>query len=187
MKKVTCRLRDDNTVLEIVVDISNPINQIYIDTYRFKDNYRSNIDSDHEFSFMTHDMLGNIEYTNTQIKYFIMASWLNVDKFSEMYIVTSIFGPNVNETQIVYNEQQLYCFRLKLMDNLCIPCSDKKHIDLLQVLMMRELMFREAVSLSRIDDAIRFYGKILTMKGVIPTIEQMGSANPTGCPTCSSK
>lgn len=181
MKKMTCRLRDDNTVLEITVKKSNPINQIFIDTYENKNSYKSNNSADHEFSFIIPNELVQTEITNTgYIKYYIPAASLELHKYCEMYIVTAVFGPNVNESQIVYNTQQLYCFRLNLINNLCIPCYDKKNLDSLQVLMFREIMFKEAVGLSRIDDAINFYGKILNIRGIVSNNQHARSA----CTSC---
>ncbi|GHT69626.1 hypothetical protein AGMMS50239_36710 [Bacteroidia bacterium] len=180
-KHTKCRLINDNTVLEITTKLKDPVNMIFVDLYKNSENYTSNDASKHSFAFIVNDMLGIAKYTKTEIKYYLNCINFGLDKFSDMYIVTCELGPNVNESAIVYNSNMLYCFRLKLMDNICVPCTDAKNFALLETLMFRELMFREAVSLGRIEDAVKFYGKILSMQGHTTTNTGCGG----NCGSCS--
>jgi hypothetical protein len=180
MNITTCRLKNDNAAIEVRTPIDKPINVIMIDTFNNAANYKSNINHNHNYAVLTENILGLVTYTPTEIIYEIPAANLGMRRFTEFYIVTSELGPNVLESNVVQSDEFLYAIRFKLMVEIPVPCQDKSAYKRLCELSFRERMYRDAVRLGKVDDAIFFWGKILQMSNM-PYIAPQYNKIKTSC------
>jgi len=92
-----------------------------------------------------------------------------------IYIVTAVMDVAKNEAtqMVILNDNQLYCYRRQLMEQTCIPCSDKRNFKRLETMMYYEIMLKDSIRLGRVDDAMKYYGRILRIIG------------QTGCSECT--
>jgi len=103
-----------------------------------------------------------------------------------VYIVSMYFDANETTHQIIFNDNQIYCFRRQLMDKVCIPCEDKKMFKKLELFMFFEIMFKDSVRANRIDEAMKYYKKMLQVVGLKSTVagDPAYSTNPCSIENC---
>jgi hypothetical protein len=85
--------------------------------------------------------------------------------------------------QILFDEPMLYCMRYKLMEQLCIPCEDVKQYRSLELFMFRELMFRDAVALGKVNDMVKWFNELTRIVG-LNTVTSCTTCTGNSCSIC---
>jgi len=149
---------------------------IFIDTYedylKDKDAYLFEDPEAHSVAINCNEEAPNqYEYVRTfstgnqLFEYVIPTADLCLDTTHGVFIITISMGIGETNSQVIYNNNQIYCFRRHLMDKTCVPCTDDRDFKRLETLMYYELMFKESASAGRIEDAMKYYGHMLRILG----------------------
>lgn len=153
--------------ISITTSINSPIEAVVMDSWQNRKNTQSSDLCKHQ-AYIPMDTLEHYhEIGERTITYNIPADRLSLTRFYGVYFIQVLFKDDALNSQcadnqtIIYSEDMMYGFRWHLMNKTCIPCMDLNNYQLLELLMFRELMFRDAVKLGRIDDAIYYFNEII--------------------------
>jgi hypothetical protein len=171
MTGLNIQLTNINQFLSITTPKSSPIKAIVLDTWGNRANFKSSNMLDHQVYIPMEVAESRIIDNEYSMTYNIPAYAAGLTKFTGVYFVVVIFEDEsendfcADNQSIVYDNSLFYCFRSSLIGSVCEACTDLKNFEKLELLMFRELMFKDAVSLGRTDDAIYYFEQILQLMG----------------------
>jgi hypothetical protein len=191
MTDVKYTLLDNNSILQITTKLDDLIIKFYIDTYCNRCNLLDEDAKNHDWVLTSNDVELYTKVIDGHYVYTIPAALLGLSRFDGLYVVSCAFTDAYLYTNIVYDMDNLYCYRYELMKNVCVPCDDIHKYSKLIEFMFAEMMFRNTVNLARYDDALGYYGTLLSIVGRCNCCSNCcdcdcGSyVKPKKCPACT--
>jgi hypothetical protein len=171
MTGLNIQLTNLNQFLSITTPKSSPIKAVIVDTWDNRKNiYSSNL-IDHSVYIPMEVIESRIIDNEYSMTYNIPAYAAGLTKWVGLYFIVVEFEDKwendfcADNQAIVFDSSLFYCFRSTLIDSACEACTDLKNYEKLELLMFRETMFKDAVSLGRTDDAIYYFEQILQLMG----------------------
>lgn len=142
------------------VDIrTKDVKYVYLDVYENHKNYLSNDDAKHTYKFEKSTIF--VDQDLMQSNYKINKDLLIPGKtISGLYILSIIYDDNSIEHGIAYDLNELYCIRMRYITKCCNNCKDTANYKNLTVLMFKEMLLRNSISLNLVDDSIAYYTEI---------------------------
>jgi len=180
------RLTKDYSAIKVTLPSCPPVKFIYVDSYNHRTHYPRENPGIHELVIRPADITHSTVSDDCCITYTIIAEQFCRTDFKGLFIITVAYEDGGNHSTIVFDEELFYCLRVTLFERICVPCVDNKQFHKLELLFMRETMFRESVALNRVDDALKYYGEVLRLRPDCGQcfIDRPLSNRPVSCVIC---